>query len=110
MLKKKIICLCARQTAWFCLKMVYFVLFGFDFFQQVNEAIHGVFFFSVGVDWTAANRVGPSIASMSIGGGRSQSLNMAVQGLHNSGVAVSVAAGNYNSNACDFSPASEPLV
>ncbi|XP_072050801.1 extracellular serine proteinase-like [Amphiura filiformis] len=61
-----------------------------------------------GMDWVAANHDGPSIASMSIGGGSSTSVNRAVKGMVTSGVAVSAAAGNSNSNACYYSPAGAP--
>jgi subtilisin family serine protease len=43
---------------------------------------------------------------MSIEGPRSDAENLAVANLVNSGVFVSVAAGNHSQNACDISPAS----
>ena len=48
----------------------------------------------------------PSVISMSLGGGRSQSLNTAVKDASKAGHVVVVAAGNSNSDACNFSPAS----
>ncbi|WDE10557.1 S8 family serine peptidase [Thalassomonas haliotis] len=61
-----------------------------------------------GVDWVANNANGPSVANMSLGGGKSTALNNAVAGAVNSGVFFAVAAGNDNGNACNKSPASEP--
>ena len=43
---------------------------------------------------------------MSLGGGRSSSLNTAANSLANSGVFLAVAAGNESQNACNVSPAS----
>jgi subtilisin family serine protease len=59
-----------------------------------------------GIDWVAANHVGPSVANMSLGGGKSFSLNDAVNGAVASGVTFAVAAGNSAADACDYSPAS----
>lgn len=59
-----------------------------------------------GMDWVAANASGPSVANMSLGGGKSTSVNDAVNRLYNAGVAVVVAAGNSNLNACNYSPSS----
>jgi subtilisin family serine protease len=61
-----------------------------------------------GIDWVAANSPGPSVANMSLGGGKSTAVNNAVANLSNSGVLVAVAAGNSSANACNSSPASEP--
>jgi subtilisin family serine protease len=62
-----------------------------------------------GVNWVTEHHVADkSVANMSLGGGKSQALNDAVTELIASGVFVSVAAGNDNKNACDFSPASTP--
>jgi subtilisin family serine protease len=61
-----------------------------------------------GMDWVAANANSPSVANMSLGGGRSTSVNDAVTRLYNSKVSVMVAAGNDNANACNSSPASAP--
>ncbi len=61
-----------------------------------------------GVDWVAKNRVLPAVANMSLGGGKSSSVNAAVAGAVANGVTMVVAAGNSNANACNYSPASEP--
>ena len=60
------------------------------------------------LDWVRVNAVRPAVANMSLGGGRSTSLNNATANLANSGVFVAVAAGNENQNACNVSPASTP--
>ncbi|KAF9645204.1 subtilisin-like protein [Thelephora ganbajun] len=62
-----------------------------------------------GVNWvatTVATTHRPSVASMSLGGGFSSSLNTAVNNLVASGVTTAVAAGNSNADAANFSPAS----
>jgi cerevisin len=46
-----------------------------------------------------------AVANMSLGGGKSPSLDLAVNGAVDSGVVFAVAAGNDNSNACNYSPA-----
>jgi len=58
-----------------------------------------------GVDWVRNNRINPAVANMSLGGGASSSLDTAVNNLANSGVAIAVAAGNSNTDACTQSPA-----
>ena len=58
-----------------------------------------------GVDWVRVNRQNPAVANMSLGGGASSALDTAVNNLSNSGVAIAVAAGNSNTNACNSSPA-----
>jgi subtilisin family serine protease len=60
------------------------------------------------LDWVRVNAVRPAVANMSLGGGRSSSLNTATANLANSGVFIAVAAGNENQNACNVSPASTP--
>ncbi len=62
-----------------------------------------------GVDWVAANHNGPSVANMSLGGGASPTLDASIRNLVNAGVTTVVAAGNENQNACNVSPAREPL-
>lgn len=63
-----------------------------------------------GIDWVVRNagvRGRPSVISMSLGGGVSNAVNSAIRAAvrtHN--IAVVVAAGNENSDACMYSPAS----
>ncbi|GHA77889.1 serine protease [Streptomyces tendae] len=61
-----------------------------------------------GIDWVTRNADGPSVANMSIGGGRTQSVNDAVDASIASGVTWVVAAGNNNADACSYSPSSTP--
>ncbi|MGW0302404.1 serine protease [Streptomyces anthocyanicus] len=61
-----------------------------------------------GIDWVTRNADGPSVANMSIGGGRTQSVNDAVDASVASGVTWVVAAGNNNADACSYSPSSTP--
>jgi subtilisin family serine protease len=58
-----------------------------------------------GVDWVRQNHIAPAVANMSLGGGASSALDNAVNSLSNAGVAIAVAAGNSNTNACNSSPA-----
>lgn len=58
-----------------------------------------------GVDWVRLNHIAPAVANMSLGGGASSSIDTAVNNLHNANVAVAVAAGNSNVDACTQSPA-----
>jgi subtilisin family serine protease len=58
-----------------------------------------------GVDFVRTNHSNPAVANMSLGGGASSALDTAVNNLSNSGVAIAVAAGNSNTNACNSSPA-----
>jgi serine protease len=58
-----------------------------------------------GMDWVAGNHVKPAVANMSLGGGASSATDDAVARMRNAGVTVVVAAGNDNSNACNYSPA-----
>ncbi len=61
------------------------------------------------VNWVTANHVADkSVANMSLGGGKTEATNQAVNEMIASGVFVSVAAGNNNQSACNFSPASAP--
>lgn len=58
-----------------------------------------------GVDWVTANKSGPAVANMSLGGGVSSALDTAVQSSINAGVTYAVAAGNDSgANACNGSP------
>ena len=64
-----------------------------------------------GVDYvTNAHQSGtrPSVANMSLGGGRSAALVSAVENSIGVGVTYAVAAGNDNANACNYSPADAP--
>ncbi|MDG9701567.1 S8 family peptidase [Streptomyces sp. DH37] len=61
-----------------------------------------------GIDWVTKNAVKPAVANMSIGGGRTQSVNDAVAASISSGVTWVVAAGNNNADACSYSPSSTP--
>jgi len=61
------------------------------------------------LDYLATSSVRPAVASMSLGGnGVVAGMRDAVDAAVNSGVVVSVAAGNSNADACGFSPAYVP--
>merc|ERR1719437_418950 len=61
------------------------------------------------LDWLATSSVRPAVASMSLGGsGNQQAMKDAVDAAVAAGVVVSVAAGNDNTDACNFSPAYVP--
>jgi subtilisin family serine protease len=66
-----------------------------------------------GMNWVAnqytENKV-PAVASMSLGGGKSDLLNEAAENLVEAGVTIVVAAGNSAYDACFFSPSSSPSV
>ncbi|KAI1343512.1 subtilisin-like protease PR1I [Xylariaceae sp. FL0016] len=67
------------------------------------------------INWVAQDaqtRSCPSgtIVNMSLGGGKTQSLNDAARGLVNAGVFTVVAAGNSNEDTANTSPGSEPSV
>jgi subtilisin family serine protease len=51
-----------------------------------------------------------TVANMSLGGGKSTAINSAASAMIDAGVFLAVAAGNDNSNAANYSPASEPKV
>ena len=59
-----------------------------------------------GLDWVVEQQRDKKIASLSLGGSYSLTLNDAVNNAYNLGTIVVVAAGNENVNACDKSPAS----
>jgi subtilisin family serine protease len=61
-----------------------------------------------GIDWVTAHAAKPAVANMSLGGEYNQAANDAVAGSVASGVVYAVAAGNSSTDACAFSPASEP--
>ncbi|CND65850.1 peptidase S8 and S53%2C subtilisin%2C kexin%2C sedolisin [Mycobacterium tuberculosis] len=56
------------------------------------------------VQWLRTHAAKPAVANMSLGGPKSTALNTAVTSLSKSGVFLSVAAGNNNKDACQFSP------
>ncbi len=58
-----------------------------------------------GIDWVRQHAVRPAVVNLSLGGSFSTVLDRAVDDLADSGVFVSVAAGNSNANACQSSPA-----
>ena len=61
-----------------------------------------------GIDWVTANAAKPAVVNMSLGGDYNQAVNDAVARSVASGITYSVAAGNSSTDACTFSPASEP--
>ena len=63
-----------------------------------------------GVDWvTAVHAPGePAVANMSLGGGAYQPLDDAVTNSIADGISYTVAAGNSNDDACNYSPARTP--
>lgn len=62
------------------------------------------------VNWLRTHAAKPAVANLSLGGPKSTALNTAVMNLSKSGVFVSVAAGNDNRDACNFSPSSASWV
>ena len=65
-----------------------------------------------GIDWVVGQKQShparAMVANISLGGGTSPALDQAVRNAVSNGVAMVVAAGNANSDACGFSPAREP--
>lgn len=61
-----------------------------------------------GVDWVTTNHVSPAVANMSLGGSSYDPLDAAVNNMIDSGVVLTVSAGNSNSDACAYSPARVP--
>ena len=57
-----------------------------------------------GIDWVTANAVRPAVANMSLGGGKSTTLDNAVRNSINAGVVYALAAGNSSADACNSSP------
>lgn len=64
----------------------------------------------IGMEWVAQNGNRPAVASMSLGGGSTRSVNEGLAGLFDAGVLSTVSAGNDNSNSCFKSPAGAPQV
>ena len=64
------------------------------------------------LDWILSpsntNLKSNAVLNLSIGGGKSSSVNDAISRLTNAGISVVVAAGNSNADACNFSPSSAP--
>ncbi|MFC8496113.1 S8 family peptidase [Streptomyces sp. NPDC057235] len=58
-----------------------------------------------GIDWVVANRKGPAVANMSLGGGVDPALDAAVRKAVASGVTFAIAAGNEARDATQSSPA-----
>jgi subtilisin family serine protease len=62
-----------------------------------------------GIEYVAKNgRKGKSVINMSLGGGKTQTVDDAVKAAKAAGVVVIVAAGNNNGDACSLSPAGAP--
>jgi len=62
-----------------------------------------------GIQWVANDTRRPKTANMSLGGGRNQAVNDAVDAAVRAGVVIVNAAGNNNQDTCNFSPAGAPL-
>jgi len=62
------------------------------------------------MDFIATDGTKPGVASMSLGGGKTATIDLAAFRLKMAGYAISVAAGNSDADACDFSPAGSPDV
>ncbi len=58
-----------------------------------------------GIDYVKNNHADPAVVNMSLGGGASTTLDVAVNNCINAGVTFVVAAGNNNKNAANYSPA-----
>ena len=62
------------------------------------------------INWTIASHApgDAAVANLSLGGGRSQSLNQAIANMVDAGITTVVAAGNSFGDACSWSPSSAP--
>ena len=60
------------------------------------------------INWVVANKTGPAVINMSLGGATSTVVNYTVENAVKNGVVVVVAAGNSYANACNYSPSSAP--
>ncbi len=58
-----------------------------------------------GLDWVLTQGQSPGVVNLSLGGGASDSLDLAVNNLIDAGFTVVAAAGNENADACQVSPA-----
>jgi len=63
-----------------------------------------------GIDWVTQNGVHPAVVNMSLGGGRSTAMDTAVTNSINAGFTYVASAGNWNADACNYSPAAVPAV
>jgi hypothetical protein len=61
-----------------------------------------------GINFVIKNAVKPSIMTLGFGGGYSKALNDATSAAIAAGIPTTVASGNGNQDACNFSPASTP--
>lgn len=61
-----------------------------------------------GINFVAENAIKPAVANMSLGGGRDEDLDNAVNAAIQNGVSFAVAAGNEAQDACNVSPAGVP--
>jgi subtilisin family serine protease len=61
-----------------------------------------------GINWVWLHHTNPAVANISLQWPLDTAMNTATTNLANSGVFVAVAAGNYNTNACQVSPAMAP--
>jgi len=63
----------------------------------------------LGIDWVTSNHIKPAVANISItNSGISNALDNAIQNSINAGITYVIAAGNANSDACNYSPARAP--
>lgn len=62
-----------------------------------------------GIDWVIRNHVKPAVMNLSLGGGASSAVDQAIRSARAAGIVTVVAAGNETRNACEFSPAREPV-
>jgi len=79
--------------------------------QVLDELGSGYLSWSIeGIDWMMEQKANspsvPMLASMSLGGGKSTSLNQAVNAATEAGIVVVVAAGNENDDGMNWSPCS----
>ncbi len=62
-----------------------------------------------GIEWVVVNAVYPAVMNMSFAGSVSPAIDLAIATAVANGIAAVVAAGNSGDNACNYSPAREPL-